>query len=146
MEDAWRSQSHSIRFETKGDNHTGIASGLTQSGVRMSHDVAPASDRNAFEGEESIERALVAEVARRGLSAPGDIVFVSGSVNEGLSNRLSDLDVFVITPRPLSGQLGGRSDGFEFNGRFVDPQMITQSEVEALTRRLEALPPRGSGT
>ena len=89
---------------------------------------------------DTTEQELLAALTRRELLLPDDIVFLSGSLIEGLGNRLSDIDVFVVTDRQLPGRMGQRADGFELNGLMIDVQMVARAEVDALLDRLDSLP------
>jgi hypothetical protein len=85
-------------------------------------------------------KELLAEILRRGLLLPGEVLFLSGSLVENLGNRLSDVDAYVISERALAGQFGRRTNAFEFNGLMVDLQPVRKSEVDELVERLDSLP------
>jgi len=89
---------------------------------------------------ETNEQELLAEILRRGPLLPDDILFLSGSLIETLGNRLSDIDVYVISERDLAGCFGRRPDAFEFKGLMIDLQMVARREVDELLGRLESLP------
>jgi len=83
------------------------------------------------------EDELVSEASTRQSLMPGDILFLSGSLVEGLGNR-SDVDAYVITGRALSGHLGRRNTAFELKGLVVDVELISLDELEDLLRRFES--------
>jgi hypothetical protein len=76
-------------------------------------------------------------IAREIITAPEDVVFVSGSLVEGFGNENSDLDLFLVrhegevTPDP---RLVLSTVGFE--GAYVDYEVYNQANMAIIARRI----------
>src|ERR1041384_6530443 len=66
---------------------------------------------------------------------PGDVLFVSGSLVEGLGNEKSDLDFFLITSRTDIQFTSLHDVIVVVNDCFIDIRVVQHSEVEELLGR-----------
>jgi hypothetical protein len=79
----------------------------------------------------------VERIAREIITAPGDIVFVSGSLVEGFGNENSDLDLFLVRAegeRTEDPRLVLSTVGFE--GSYVDYEVYNQANMAAISDRI----------
>jgi len=79
----------------------------------------------------------VDRIAKEIITAPEDVVFVSGSLVEGFGNENSDLDLFLVRyegevtpdPRQVLATVG-------FEGAYVDYEVYNQANMAAVARRI----------
>jgi hypothetical protein len=79
----------------------------------------------------------VERIAREIVTAPDDVVFVSGSLVEGFGNENSDLDLFLVRaegertddPRLVLSTVG-------FEGSYVDYEVYNQANMSAISARI----------
>ena len=86
------------------------------------------------------------ELVRIAISATGGgstaIVFVAGSIVEGMDNAWSDVDLFVIDERPATG--GREPVSHEVRGLHVDVELWNQTVVADLVSKVESLSAAGN--
>ena len=71
---------------------------------------------------------------------PEDIIYLSGSLIEGIGNKQSDIDAYIISARDLSSLKIGPGIFIQFGGRCIDLEWWTPDKVFELIERLENRP------
>ncbi|NHR06959.1 hypothetical protein HA052_17360 [Chromobacterium haemolyticum] len=71
----------------------------------------------------------------------GEVIYVTGSLLEGLGNRQSDLDVYLLTDREMGDRLINDSLAvFSLDGATVDIEVVSRCKVDEMLARLASLP------
>lgn len=98
-------------------------------------------DLETFLCHHGVSRAdVVAAIEERIGPQPDAILFLAGSVVEGLANPRSDLDAILVTDRPLAGLRAGAPLAIRTSPFALDVEWWPRSRVEAILDDLGAYP------